>query len=152
MLSQISISSVILFLKVTGVVLGIIISDIVLIPCVNLSKCLRDSNPPLRPPSPPNQSANFSSGTTFCCACQYTKQPVYVHCSARRAVSKIGGNGEIRTHGPLSEPTVFKTVAINRALPHFLDWSIGLDLNQRINGFAIRAIRPLWYRCIDIGG
>ena len=39
MLSQISISSVILFLKVTGVVLGIVISDVVLIPCVNLSKC-----------------------------------------------------------------------------------------------------------------
>ena len=28
-------------------------------------------------------------------------------------------------------------------------WSIGLDLNQRINGFAIRAIRPLWYRCTN---
>ncbi len=72
MLSQISISSVILFLNVTGVVLGIVISDIVLIPCMNLSKCLRDSNPPLRPPSPLTQSANLSSGTTFCLASQYT--------------------------------------------------------------------------------
>ena len=31
-------------------------------------------------------------------------------------------------------------------------WSIGLDLNQRINGFAIRAIGPLWYRCISLIG
>ena len=35
------------------------------------------------------------------------------------SVSKLGGNGEIRTHGPLSESTVFKTVAINRTLPRF---------------------------------
>ena len=32
----------------------------------------------------------------------------------------VGGNGEIRTHGAISDPTVFKTVAINRALPRFL--------------------------------
>ena len=31
----------------------------------------------------------------------------------------VGGSGEIRTHGPISEPTVFKTVAINRTLPSF---------------------------------
>ena len=30
-----------------------------------------------------------------------------------------GGSGEIRTHGPIAEPTVFKTVAINRTLPRF---------------------------------
>ena len=29
----------------------------------------------------------------------------------------FGGAGEIRTHGPISETTVFKTVAINRTLP-----------------------------------
>ena len=35
----------------------------------------------------------------------------------------IGGRGEIRTHGPRKETTVFKTVAINRSatLPIFLD-------------------------------
>ena len=32
----------------------------------------------------------------------------------------LGGNGEIRTHGAISDSTVFKTVAINRALPRFL--------------------------------
>lgn len=34
---------------------------------------------------------------------------------------KSGGSGEIRTHGALSDPTVFKTVAINRSatLPNF---------------------------------
>ena len=31
----------------------------------------------------------------------------------------FGGRGEIRTHGTISRPTVFKTVAINRALPLF---------------------------------
>ena len=29
-------------------------------------------------------------------------------------------------------------------------WSIGRDLNPRINGFAIRAIGPLWYRCMKL--
>ena len=28
-------------------------------------------------------------------------------------------------------------------------WSLGRDLNPRINGFAIRAIEPLWYRDIS---
>ena len=51
------------------------------------NKCPQDSNLYLRPPSPLTQSANLWSGTTFCCACQYTTQPVYVHCSAHRAVS-----------------------------------------------------------------
>ena len=39
----------------------------------------------------------------------------------------IGRSGEIRTHGPISEPTVFKTVAINRTLPRFekLNWNTG---------------------------
>ena len=32
---------------------------------------------------------------------------------------KFGRNGEIRTHGPLSEPSVFKTGAINQTLPPF---------------------------------
>ncbi len=32
--------------------------------------------------------------------------------------TKYGGDGEIRTHGPIPRSTVFKTVAINRALPH----------------------------------
>ncbi len=32
---------------------------------------------------------------------------------------KTGGSGEIRTHGPISESTVFKTVPINRTLAHF---------------------------------
>lgn len=31
----------------------------------------------------------------------------------------LGGSGEIRTHGPISRSTVFKTVAINRTLPRF---------------------------------
>jgi hypothetical protein len=31
----------------------------------------------------------------------------------------FGGSGEIRTHGPISESSVFKTGAINRTLPHF---------------------------------
>jgi len=42
-------------------------------------------------PAPPaltmiTQSANLWSLSRGRCACQYTKQPVYVHCSARRAV------------------------------------------------------------------
>ncbi len=32
---------------------------------------------------------------------------------------QFGGSGEIRTHGPLSGPAVFKTAAINRTLPRF---------------------------------
>ena len=32
---------------------------------------------------------------------------------------KHGGSGGIRTHGPREEPSVFKTGAINRTLPHF---------------------------------
>jgi hypothetical protein len=31
----------------------------------------------------------------------------------------FGGSGEIRTHGALSDPSVFKTDAIGRTLPHF---------------------------------
>ena len=42
-------------------------------------------------PAPPaltmiTQSANLWSLSRGRCACQYTKQPVYVHCSTRRAV------------------------------------------------------------------
>ena len=33
-----------------------------------------------------------------------------------------GGSGEIRTHGPRKGPAVFKTAAINRALPRFHVW------------------------------
>ena len=40
-----------------------------------------------------------------------------------------GGNGEIRTHGPLSKPSVFKTGAISHALPHFLNFIL-LELLQ----------------------
>ena len=49
-----------------------------------------------------------------------SQQPVCVHCSAHRAVSKIGGSGEIRTHGPRKRSSDFKSGAINRALPRFL--------------------------------
>ena len=31
----------------------------------------------------------------------------------------FGGSGEIRTHGAISDSAVFKTAAINRALPRF---------------------------------
>jgi len=37
----------------------------------------------------------------------------------RTHINKTGGSGEIRTHGPFNGSTVFKTVAINRTLPHF---------------------------------
>ena len=37
----------------------------------------------------------------------------------------FGGNGEIRTHGAIADTTVFKTVAINRTLPHFqISWGL----------------------------
>ena len=32
----------------------------------------------------------------------------------------VGGSGEIRTHGPISKTSVFKTGAINQTLPRFL--------------------------------
>ena len=40
-------------------------------------------------------------------------------CHLTNGAKFFGGSGEIRTHGPIAEPTVFKTVAINRTLPHF---------------------------------
>jgi hypothetical protein len=43
-----------------------------------------------------------------------------------------GGSGEIRTHGQLSPPTVFKTVAINRTLPRF-HYSFGVACWNRTN-------------------
>ena len=33
----------------------------------------------------------------------------------------FGGSGEIRTHGAISDSAVFKTAAISRALPRFLN-------------------------------
>ena len=40
-----------------------------------------------------------------------------------------GRSGEIRTHGAISDSTVFKTVAINRTLPRFdyLVWVAGFE-------------------------
>ena len=32
--------------------------------------------------------------------------------------TQIGGSGEIRTHGAISDPLLFKSSAINRTLPH----------------------------------
>ena len=52
----------------------------------------------------------------------------------RPTLHNFGGNGEIRTHGAISDTTVFKTVAINRTLPHFhekLHWWTGTDSNHR---------------------
>ena len=43
-------------------------------------------------------------------------KPMFYHLTNR---AWIGGNGEIRTHGAISDPTVFKTVAINQTLPRF---------------------------------
>ena len=43
----------------------------------------------------------------------------------------VGGSGEIRTHGPISEPSVFKTGAINRTLPRFLIWCPRRDSNPQ---------------------
>ena len=34
---------------------------------------------------------------------------------------EYGGGGGIRTHGPLSRPSVFKTGALNRTLPPLLE-------------------------------
>ena len=121
MLSQISISSVILFLKVTGVVLGIIISDIVLIPCMNLSKCDGIRTQPTRPVSPfIRPCKGFNSGTRGRYASQYISTTCLCSLQCPQSSLKIGGSGEIRTHGTISGSTVFKTVAINRALPRFL--------------------------------
>ena len=50
------------------------------------------------------------------------------HC-LRLYARKTGDRGEIRTHGPLSRPTVFKTVALNHSatLPFYLAVSEGLE-------------------------
>ena len=48
-------------------------------------------------------------------------------------IFNLGGSGEIRTHGTISDPTVFKTVAINRTLPHF---QFGAQGEIRTHGFA----------------
>ena len=129
MLSQISISSVILFLKVTGVVLGIIISDIVLIPCVNLSKCDGIRTHPcvhfrrllgLQAVPRVLPSAVLPAHHTTCLRSLQCPQ----------SSLKIGGSGGIRTHGPLSESLVFKTSSISRTLTHFHNWCSATDSNR----------------------
>lgn len=45
----------------------------------------------------------------------------------------------------------YETSLVTRPSPRYsvtviYVWSLGRDLNPRINGFAIRAIEPLWYR------
>ena len=39
--------------------------------------------------------------------------------SLKLVATHIGGSGGIRTHGPISEPLVFKTRSISRTLTHF---------------------------------
>ena len=68
----------------------------------------------------------------------------------------FGGSGEIRTHGPLSEPTVFKTVAINRTLPRFLIWcprrdSNPQDLVSKTNMYTNSITWAIIYLVPDIG-
>ena len=70
-------------------------------------------------------------------------------CHTRLGESEIGAPGEIWTPGlPLTRRLLYHWVT--RAYFLYILWSIGWDLNSRINGFADRAIRPLWYRCIAI--
>ena len=45
--------------------------------------------------------------------------PTLPHWIVQTQWEYFGGSGEIRTHGPISESSVFKTGAINRTLPHF---------------------------------
>ena len=52
----------------------------------------------------------------------------------------FGGSGEIRTHGPLSEPAVFKTAAINRTRPHFRISKLGVG--DRTRTCIIRICNP----------
>ena len=71
-----------------------------------------------------------------------------------------GGSGEIRTHGPLSEPAVFKTAAISRTRPHFRISKLGVG--DRTRTCIIRICNPapshsahtyintLKLRCFDI--
>ena len=58
----------------------------------------------------------------------------------------FGGSGEIRTHGAISDSTVFKTVAINRALPHF---RIGTNSWTRTSN--TRIFSPLLYHWSYVG-
>jgi hypothetical protein len=51
-------------------------------------------------------------------------------------IHSFGGSGEIRTHGAISDSTVFKTVAINRALPHFHNWCPRTDSNRHACALA----------------
>ena len=49
----------------------------------------------------------------------------------------------------------YETSLVTRPSPRYsvtviYTWSLGRDLNPRINGFAIRAIEPLWYRDITL--
>lgn len=43
-----------------------------------------------------------------------------LHYRCANEAFKIGGSGRIRTHGTFKSPSVFKTDAINHALPRFL--------------------------------
>ena len=52
--------------------------------------------------------------------CPFLNESLANSCRTLQHIFLItGGSGEIRTHGPISEPTVFKTVPINRTLAHF---------------------------------
>ena len=67
-------------------------------------------------------------------------------------VLQYGGNGEIRTHERDKPLTVFKTVAINRALPRF-HMAAPRGFEPRNVGIKIRCLRPTWrkgYKTLQI--
>jgi hypothetical protein len=61
--------------------------------------------------------------------------------SASELRGYIGGSGEIRTHGPISKTSVFKTGAINQTLPRFRKTK--LEHRVRFELTVLRICNPL---------
>lgn len=51
------------------------------------------------------------------------------------AFARLGGRGEIRTHGPLARTTVFKTVALNRSATRPYYHAMMSHVHSFFNGF-----------------
>ena len=63
--------------------------------------------------------------------------------SLKLVATHIGGSGGIRTHGPISEPLVFKTRSISRTLTHFHNLVPKVGLEPTRFSFWERRLIPI---------